>query len=117
MPPACPPCRTTWASTTGRPDPPGTCRRGADSMDVAEQERPSRPACDLPPSLADVTVIIPALDEETSLPRVLGDLPRVGRVIVVDNGSTDGTARVASEAGAMVVAEPRRGYGSACLRG
>jgi hypothetical protein len=41
----------------------------------------------------------------------------VGRVIVVDNGSTDGTARVAHAGGATVVSEPQRGYGAACLRG
>lgn len=65
----------------------------------------------------DVTVIIPALNEELALPLVLRDLPPVGRVIVVDNGSTDGTAEVAVRTGAIVVGEPRRGYGSACLRG
>lgn len=68
-------------------------------------------------NLNDVTVIIPALNEEQALPLVLRDLPAVGRVIVVDNGSTDGTAAVAANAGAVVVPEPRRGYGSACLRG
>jgi len=63
-------------------------------------------------------VVVPALDEEASLPLVLADLPReVDRVVVVDNGSCDGTARVAREAGAEVVREPRRGYGSACLKG
>jgi glycosyltransferase involved in cell wall biosynthesis len=67
--------------------------------------------------LSGVTVIIPALNEEASLPLVLGDLPPLGRVIVVDNGSTDATALVAAAAGAAVVVEPRRGYGSACLRG
>jgi glycosyltransferase involved in cell wall biosynthesis len=67
--------------------------------------------------LAAVWVIIPALNEEQSLPRVLGDLPTVGRTIVVDNGSTDRTAEVAVTAGASVVQEPRRGYGAACLRG
>jgi len=66
-----------------------------------------------------VDVVIPALDEEASLPLVLADLPRelVRRVVVADNGSRDGTARVAAEAGATVVAAPRRGYGSACLAG
>ncbi len=69
------------------------------------------------PSLALVTVIIPALNEEESLPLVLGDLPAVGEVIVVDNGSTDMTAEVAERCGASVVRELRRGYGAACLRG
>lgn len=64
-----------------------------------------------------VVVVIPALNEELALPRVLHDLPRVGRVIVVDNGSTDRTAEVAIEHGATLVHEPRRGYGSACLAG
>jgi glycosyltransferase involved in cell wall biosynthesis len=67
--------------------------------------------------LSGVVVVVPALNEETSLPLVLRDLPAVGCVIVVDNGSTDGTARVAAAAGAMVVAQPQRGYGAACLAG
>lgn len=70
-----------------------------------------------PCDLADVTVVIPAFNEEASLPLVLGDVPQVGRVIVVNNGSTDGTAAMAFACGATVVHEPRRGYGSACLRG
>ncbi|HJT32254.1 MAG TPA: glycosyltransferase family 2 protein [Pirellulales bacterium] len=68
-------------------------------------------------NLDDVAVIIPALNEEHSLPLVLGDLPPVGRVIVVDNGSTDATAEVAAQRGAIVISEPQRGYGAACLRG
>ena len=74
----------------------------------------------MPPTvdnLACVWVIIPALNEEESLPRVLADLPPVGRVTVVDNGSTDRTAALAAAVGALVVSEPRRGYGAACLRG
>ncbi len=67
--------------------------------------------------LRHVTVVIPAYNEESSLPLVLGDLPRVGRVIVVNNGSSDGTVDAARKCGATVVDEPRRGYGSACLRG
>lgn len=64
-----------------------------------------------------IDVVIPALNEEASLPLVLADLPRppVRRVVVADNGSRDGTARVAREGGAVVVPAPRRGYGSACL--
>ncbi|MFK7779156.1 MAG: glycosyltransferase family 2 protein [Gimesia sp.] len=71
----------------------------------------------VPHDLSQVTVIIPALNEASSLPLVLKDLPAVGEVIVVDNGSTDQTALIASEAGATVIYEPRRGYGAACLRG
>ncbi|MDF1742501.1 MAG: glycosyltransferase family 2 protein [Gimesia sp.] len=67
--------------------------------------------------LSKVTVIIPALNEEASLPLVLGALPAVGEVIIVDNGSTDRTTRIAAESGATVIHEPRRGYGAACLRG
>ena len=66
-----------------------------------------------------IAVVIPALNEEASLPLVLRDIPRalVGDVVVVDNGSADRTAEVARAGGARVVAEPERGYGSACLRG
>jgi hypothetical protein len=66
-----------------------------------------------------VAVVIPALNEERSLPLVLRDIPRppVGEVVVVDNGSTDWTAEVAAAGGARVVYEPCRGYGAACLRG
>lgn len=66
-----------------------------------------------------VDVIIPAFNEERSIGLVLDALPtgRVRRVVVVDNGSTDATARCARERGARVVREPRRGYGSACLAG
>ena len=66
-----------------------------------------------------VDVVIPALNEEASLPLVLAALPRppVRRVVVADNGSRDGTTRVAREGGAVVVPAARRGYGSACLVG
>jgi glycosyltransferase involved in cell wall biosynthesis len=71
------------------------------------------------PARPTIDVVIPALDEERSLPRVLADLPRdrLRRIVVVDNGSSDTTAERAREAGANVVTEPRRGYGSACLAG
>ncbi|MEM6749446.1 MAG: TIGR04282 family arsenosugar biosynthesis glycosyltransferase [Planctomycetota bacterium] len=63
-----------------------------------------------------VDVVIPAFNEEGAIGRVLDEVPPgVRRVVVADNASTDGTARVAAEHGAVVVHEPRRGYGSACL--
>lgn len=63
-------------------------------------------------------VIIPALDEEANIGGVLADLrDHCSRVVVVDNGSTDQTAAVAAAAGAVVVSEPRRGYGNAILAG
>jgi len=65
-----------------------------------------------------VALIIPALNEEQALPGVLAAVDRelVERIVVADNGSTDATASVARAAGAEVVHEPRRGYGSACLK-
>jgi len=63
----------------------------------------------------DVAVVIPALNEAESLPVVLRALPNVGRVVVADNGSTDGTGEIALQHGAEVVFAPRRGYGSALL--
>ncbi|MBZ0273053.1 glycosyltransferase family 2 protein [bacterium] len=66
-----------------------------------------------------VAIVIPALNESASIGLVLSEIPRdlAGRVIVADNGSTDGTAAIAREHGAIVVAEPHRGYGAACLAG
>jgi glycosyltransferase involved in cell wall biosynthesis len=65
-----------------------------------------------------IVAIIPAVDEEQAIGRVLADIPPVvSEVIVVDNGSRDLTAEVAREAGAHVVCEPRRGYGQACQTG
>ncbi len=66
-----------------------------------------------------LSLIIPALNEEESLPVVLPELPwsTLHQVIVVDNGSQDRTAEVAATHGALVVREPRRGYGAACLAG
>jgi glycosyltransferase involved in cell wall biosynthesis len=72
-------------------------------------------------------VIVPALNEEGNIPGLIaeiqaviaaGALPVTVRAIcVVDNGSTDATARVAAEAGARVVSAPTPGYGRACLAG
>ena len=65
-----------------------------------------------------VAVIIPALDEEETLPLVLAALPDwLDDVIVVDNGSKDRTGEVALSGGARVIQESARGYGAACLAG
>ncbi len=66
-----------------------------------------------------VTAVIPALDEEGAIGATVARLDRglIHEVIVVDNGSRDRTAERAREAGARVVFERRRGYGSACLAG
>jgi glycosyltransferase involved in cell wall biosynthesis len=65
-----------------------------------------------------IGVVIPARNEAAALPEVLrAILPMVTEVIVVDTASTDGTPEVALQLGARVVAEPRRGYGRACLAG
>jgi len=71
-----------------------------------------------------VSVVIPCLDEAetiaecvTSARTVLDESGLDGEVIVVDNGSTDGSGQLARAAGAIVVDEPRRGYGSAYLAG
>ncbi|MBC8283730.1 MAG: glycosyltransferase family 2 protein [Nitrospinae bacterium] len=69
--------------------------------------------------MSRISIIIPAYNEESSIGLVLDALPqdKIQEIIVVDNGSSDDTARVATQHGARVVKEPRKGYGSACLKG
>ncbi len=65
-----------------------------------------------------IYVIIPALNEEKAISKVIKDIPTVvDEVIVINNGSTDLTSEVAREAGATVLEESRAGYGYACLKG
>jgi len=66
-----------------------------------------------------LAIIIPALDEEQSIGRAIDAIPKhlAPDIVVVDNGSADGTAEVAAAHGARVVTEPHRGYGAACLAG
>lgn len=72
------------------------------------------------PQTSDSTaaLIIPALNEEAVIAKTLRSIPDglFATVVVADNGSTDQTARIARECGAIVVHEPERGYGAACLR-
>ena len=68
--------------------------------------------------MTTTVAIVPALDEEQNIVAVVEGLSaQIERVIVVDNGSRDRTGEVARTAGALVVCEPRRGYGAACLAG
>jgi glycosyltransferase involved in cell wall biosynthesis len=69
--------------------------------------------------LAEVSVVIPALNEAENIAAVVRELPwdMIGECIVVDNGSTDATAAEAQAAGARVVVIPQRGYGRACAAG
>jgi glycosyltransferase involved in cell wall biosynthesis len=64
-----------------------------------------------------IDVILPVRDEVGALPWVLGRMPPGYRPLVVDNGSTDGSGRLAAELGAEVVHEPRPGFGAACHAG
>ena len=66
-----------------------------------------------------ILVIISAYNEEDSIGKVIEHIPNhlVGEIVVVNNNSTDSTELRASDAGATVIPEDRRGYGSACLRG
>ena len=72
-----------------------------------------------PPGNTDLTVVLTAYNDEPSIGAAVGDFlshPKVKRVIVVDNKSEDRTSEVARQAGALVVMEPRQGYGNCVLR-
>jgi glycosyltransferase involved in cell wall biosynthesis len=66
---------------------------------------------------AEVDLVLPCLNEAAALPWVLGRLPDGVRAVVVDNGSTDGSAEIAGGLGATVVSCELRGYGAACHAG
>ena len=77
------------------------------------------------PAILLVSVVVPALNEAETIERTVRSIPRAAfasrgfdtEIIVVDNGSGDGTAGIAAQAGARVVTEPARGYGLAYRRG
>lgn len=68
-------------------------------------------------STAVFDVVIPVLDEAEAIGGVVEAMPDGYRAIVVDNGSTDASAAIARDAGALVVHEPQRGFGAACWAG
>jgi glycosyltransferase involved in cell wall biosynthesis len=69
--------------------------------------------------MPEIVVIIPALNEERAIGKVLAHIPSniASEVVVVDNNSSDATAKVARNFGATIVHESRKGYGFACLKG
>jgi len=71
------------------------------------------------PAPPRISVIIPVFNEQDAIEKVIGDIPcqLPTEIIVVDNGSTDQTAKLAAAMGASIIRENRRGYGSACLAG
>ncbi|MFE9764198.1 glycosyltransferase family 2 protein [Streptomyces sp. NPDC005808] len=70
-----------------------------------------------PATEPEVDVVLPCLNEAAALPWVLARIPPGWRALVVDNGSTDGSAELARSLGATVVREARRGFGAACHAG
>ena len=86
---------------------------------------PEQPEATLPSAEMLISIVIPALNEEQGIASVLQQIPHCTlkqngydvEVVVVDNGSTDNTARIAKEHGAIVISEPARGYGHAYMAG
>ncbi|MBF2709604.1 glycosyltransferase family 2 protein [Flavobacterium soyangense] len=65
-----------------------------------------------------IKVIIPAYNEEKAIGNVIKEIPKfVNEIIVINNNSTDNTAKEAKKAGATVLSESKKGYGYACLKG
>src|SRR6266542_4447394 len=94
-------------------------RRSRSPASRARRAPPTRAAlCCVSRGGLVIVAVLPALDEEESIGKVVRSLgSRVDAVVVVDNGSRDRTSHVAAAHGALVVSEPRRGYGYACLAG
>ena len=86
---------------------------------LSQEKAPEDGQGALPDKRMRVSVVIPALNEAEPIGDVVRAIPlgAIDEVLVVDNGSTDGTAERARAAGARVIAEPRHGYGRACMAG
>ena len=70
------------------------------------------------PLESNIRVIIPAHNEADAVAKVIHDVPKIVKeIIVVDNASNDATSEIAKKAGATVLFEPKKGYGHACLKG
>lgn len=70
------------------------------------------------PTNLTIDVLIPAFNEENSVGKVIKEIPTfVRNIVVVNNNSNDATKLVAEDAGAIVLDEPQKGYGKACLTG
>lgn len=72
-----------------------------------------------PPAITELTVVLTAYNDEASVGHAVADFlahPKVKRVIVVDNNSKDRTSEIARAAGAIVIHEPRQGYGNCVFR-
>ncbi len=102
-------------SSSPKPNVPEFCMPMSRSSPSGTPDRAAQPR---------IALMMPALDEEDALPLVLDDLatlqrsrpsPWLDEIVVVDNGSRDRTPEIARRAGATVLHEPARGYGSACL--
>jgi hypothetical protein len=103
-----------------RPSPPTLPRERTPAVPATHDATPDLPAPTGVPAVAAVAavdVVLPCLDEAAALPYILSRMPDGYRAVVVDNGSGDGSARIAAGLGALVVHEPRRGFGAACHAG
>ena len=91
---------------------------GFASLVMIRMNQSDTPFSSQPSQFPIVDVLIPAYNEEASIPKVVAEIPAfVRHIVVVNNASTDNTREVAEIAGAIVLDEPQMGYGKACLTG
>lgn len=91
---------------------------GFASLVMIRMNQSDTPFSSQPSQFPIVDVLIPAYNEEASIPKVVAEIPAfVRNIVVVNNASTDNTREAAEIAGAIVLDEPQMGYGKACLTG